>query len=60
MANYNTNVGQKVALSIKLSGKVTKVTSSYLGKLPFSMKGGRLIVTIPSLGYGDLLRIDTQ
>lgn len=60
MANYNTRVGQKVTFSIRLDGKVSKVTSAYRGALPYTMKEGCLMVTIPSLGYGDLLRIDSK
>ena len=60
IANYNSEVGQKTTLSIKLDGTVTKVTSSYQGDLPFAMKGGRLEFTIPALGYGDMVRIDTK
>jgi len=60
MANYNTTIGQKVTFSIKLDGTVKKVTSSFRGVLPFAMKKGRLEFTIPALGYGDMVRIDTK
>jgi hypothetical protein len=59
VANYHNTVGQNVTLTIKLEGTPTRVTSAYHGELPFAVEeSGGLIVTIPALGYGDMLRID--
>lgn len=58
LANYHDKVGQPVSLRIKLDAKVAKVTSAYHGVLPAKQDGGRLVVTIPALGYGDVLRLD--
>lgn len=60
IANYNLTVGQKVTFGIRLDGTVTKVTSAYSGPLKFAMANGRLQVTVPKLGYGDMLRIDVK
>jgi hypothetical protein len=59
LANYEQRVGQAVQLSIAITGTPRKVESAYQGELRFDMRGGRLELTLPSLGYGDLIRIDT-
>jgi len=57
IANYHDKV-QKVSLSLKVDGKITKVTSAYHGVLPAKMKEGRVEFVIPALGYGDVLRLE--
>jgi hypothetical protein len=57
IANYHATVGQKVTLSLKIDSAVTKVVSAYHGELPAKRDGERLLVTIPALGYGDVLRL---
>jgi hypothetical protein len=58
LANYQDKVGQKVTLHIRLDAKISKVTSAYHGGLPVKEEKGRIVVTLPSLGYGDVLRLD--
>jgi hypothetical protein len=58
LANYNAKVGQKVTLSIRTDVPLSKVTSAYQGELKAEKKDGRLIVTLPTLGYGDVLRLE--
>jgi hypothetical protein len=57
VANYHARVGQKVTLSIRVGKKVTKATSAYHGVLPVKNAAGRVTLTIPALGYGDVLRL---
>jgi hypothetical protein len=58
LANYEANVGQRVTVSIRLSEPIKKVTSSYCGNLSMKTEGGRVVVALPRLGYGDVLRLD--
>jgi hypothetical protein len=58
LANYNRETGQPVTLSVRVDGPVRKITSAYQGALPVKLAGGRLQITVPKLGYGDILRID--
>lgn len=58
LANYHDKVGQEVVLSLRLDGKLGRVTSAYHGVLPARQENGRWVVTIPRLGYGDVLRLD--
>ncbi|HTU19999.1 MAG TPA: beta-galactosidase trimerization domain-containing protein [Gemmataceae bacterium] len=58
IANYQNKVGQKVTLRIRVQEKINKVTSAYHGELAAKEEDGRIVVTIPSLGYGDVLRLE--
>jgi hypothetical protein len=58
LANYNEKVGQKVTLSIRTDAAIGKVTSAYHGELKVEKKDGRVMVTLPGLGYGDVLRLE--
>jgi hypothetical protein len=58
IANYHQEVGQKVRLRLRIDGKVRKVTSAYHGELPLKEEQEHLLVTIPALGFGDVLRLD--
>jgi hypothetical protein len=58
LANYQNEVGQKVTLRLRIGDKIAKVTSAYHGELAMTEDNGRIVVTIPSLGYGDVLRLD--
>jgi hypothetical protein len=58
LANYHAKVGQKVTLTVRTSAEVRKITSAYHGELPFKQEKGRVVVTVPALGYGDVLRLD--
>ena len=58
IANYQDKVGQKVTLRILTGERIRKATSAYHGELPVKDEEGRVFITIPSLGYGDVLRLD--
>jgi hypothetical protein len=58
IANYHRSIGQKVTLHVRLGEKIGKVTSAVHGKLPVKEDDGRVVLTIPALGYGDILRLD--
>jgi hypothetical protein len=58
IANFNARIGEPVTLSLRISGTVSRVTSAYHGVLAAQLEGGRLKVTIPAIGYGDVLRLD--
>jgi len=58
IANYQTKVGEKTILNIFLNDKIARVTSAYHGELPIREERGRIVLTIPALGYGDVLRLD--
>jgi hypothetical protein len=58
IANYQNKVGNKVVLRIRLEDKIGKITSAYHGDLPIKEENGRIVLTIPALGYGDVLRLD--
>ena len=60
MSNYNSTVGQDVTVSVRLSEGVKEVVSSFAGKIEFKSEGGRLIFTVPKLGYGDVVRINLK
>src|SRR5579871_6457195 len=58
IANYHNTVGQKVTLRVRIEDNIGKVTSAYHGELSVKQEDGRIILTIPALGYGDVLRLD--
>lgn len=58
IANYQNKAGEKVTLRIRMSDKIAKITSAYHGELPIEEKNGRIVLTIPALEYGDVLRLD--
>jgi hypothetical protein len=58
LANYQNKVGEKVTLRIRIKDKIAKAASAYHGPLPIKEENGRIVLTIPALGYGDVLRLD--
>jgi hypothetical protein len=60
LANYNARVGQKVTLRLRLDADVSEVVSAYHGKLTVEKKNDYLLVTLPALGYGDVLRLTAK
>ncbi len=58
LANYNAKVGQRATIVVQVGAPVKKVTSAYHGALPFKYDKGQVTVTVPALGYGDVLRLD--
>ena len=57
VANYNAKVGEKVTESLSIDKSITKVVSAYHGALPATREKDRLVFTIPTLGYGDVIRL---
>lgn len=60
VANYNEEIGQDVTFSLQVEGVVQEVISAYRGKLTATTVDGRLVFTLPQLGYGDLVRINLR
>ena len=60
VANYNEKVGDDVAFSLKIEGTASEVISAYRGKLDSKTENGRLVFTVPKLGYGDMIRINVR
>ena len=58
LAIYAAKVGQLATIAFRLPSPVTKSRSAYHGDLPVIQAKGRYVVTIPSLGYGDILRFE--
>jgi hypothetical protein len=49
-----------VTLRIRVDGEIKKVTSAYHGDLEAKSEKGVVVVTIPALGYGDVLRLERE
>ena len=58
VANYQEKVGGKVTLTVALDVPIKKVMSAYLGELPVKQEKCRVVIELPTLGYGDLIRLD--
>ena len=57
LANYNATVNQKVTLTLRLSRPVTRCVSAFQGEVLVQQGEGLIQITLPALGYGDLLRL---
>ena len=49
-----------MTLTIRVDGPVGKAVSAYHGELPVEKGEGQIAVTIPVLGYGDVLRLTAK
>jgi hypothetical protein len=58
LANYGARVGRPVTLRLRLDDPVGTVTSAYHGALKVKQEKGELVLTLPALGHGDVLRLD--
>jgi hypothetical protein len=58
IANYQGKIGGKLTLRIHASQKIRKATSAYHGELPVEEENDTAVITIPALGYGDVLRLE--
>ena len=58
VANYHDRVGQEVTLEVRARRKVVKAVSAYHGPLRVQYENGRVKLTLPALGYGDVLRLE--
>jgi hypothetical protein len=57
LANYTDKIGQPVKVRLLLKG-VKKASSAFAGELKLKEEGSYVEVTLPSLGYGDILRLE--
>lgn len=57
LASYTGELAEKVTLRLRLDG-VKKVSSAYHGELKIERGDGTITVVIPSLTYGDVLRLE--
>jgi hypothetical protein len=58
LANYNAKIDRAVKLRVRVPEPVGKVTSAYRGVLAVAEEKGWTVITLPALGYGDVLRLD--
>lgn len=63
MKQTNFDVLQKgattdVKIAVRVSRPVTRAVSAYLGNLSCQQKDGRVIIHLPKLGYGDIIRLN--
>ena len=58
IANYNRKVRAPATVSVRVGRPIRKVTSAHCGPLRHRTKDGRVVFTIPKLGYGDMIRLD--
>lgn len=58
LANYNSEVGKPVAITLNVKEKIAKATSAYCGSLKLQANGNAVTVALPKLGYGDIVRFD--
>ncbi len=58
LSNCNAKVGGPVKLMVRVPGPVGTVTSAYHGVLAVKEEEGRVVISLPALGYGDVLRLD--
>ncbi|MHB0938608.1 MAG: beta-galactosidase trimerization domain-containing protein [Armatimonadota bacterium] len=58
MANYNGEIGKPVTITLNVPEKIGKATSAYCGSLQLQTTGNTVTVTLPKLGYGDIVRFD--
>jgi hypothetical protein len=63
IANYNEKVDRPVTLRVRPpegAAAPKQVISAFAGKLDAKSERGEWVITIPKLGYGDIVRIDTK
>ena len=58
IANYEPTVGQRATITVNAPGAIKKVSSAWHGPLPLQRDGDRVTITLPALGYGDIVRLD--
>jgi hypothetical protein len=58
LANYGARVGKPVTLRLRLDDPIGTVTSAYHGVLKVKQEKGEIVLTLPALGHGDVLRLD--
>lgn len=63
IANYSKPTDGPVAFTIRPpanAGTPTEAISAFCGKLPVKVANGAWIITLPKLGYGDMVRIAVE
>jgi hypothetical protein len=60
VSNYSDKIGQACTLTVSVSEPVADVVASYNGKLVFKQDGGKVVIQVPKLGYGEMVRINLK
>jgi len=59
LANYNGVIGKPVTITLNVPERITKATSAFCGNLALqTTTAGTVTMTVPKLGYGDMIRLD--
>ncbi len=58
VASYTGKTAEKVTLTVRVPRAVKKVASARHGELKFKAEGGAVTFTLPSLNYGDVVRME--
>jgi hypothetical protein len=58
LSNYQVKVGDPVTLTLPIDGDGWKATSAYHGVVPMRRERDYWMLTLPALGYGDMVRIE--
>ncbi len=60
VSNYSDKIGETCTLTVAIEEPVAEVTGSYNGKLSFKQANGKVIIEVPKLGYGEMVRVDLK
>ncbi len=60
VANYSEKIDQACTLTVSIAEPVADVTASYNGKLSFKQEAGKVVIQVPKLGYGEMVRINLK
>lgn len=63
LANYNKPNDQPVTITVNPpagAGTLVSVESSFCKKVPAKVENGAWVITLPKLGYGDMVRINVK
>jgi len=63
LANYNKPNDQPITFTIRPpadAGTPDAAVSAFCGKVPVKVENGAWIITLPKLGYGDMVRINVK
>lgn len=59
LSNYNATIGGPVTIQLNVKEKITKATSAFCGELELQpTSSGLVTISLPKLGYGDMIRLD--
>ena len=60
VANYSDKIDQPCTLTVAIGEPVAEVVSSYNGKLSFKQADGKVVIEVPKLGYGEMVRVNLK